>query len=266
MIWALTDRTGLGPTRSGPGGTEAGFAPAIDLSDQYGAAARRPFYGRDLVPLTGPRERGQLEPMPAGFALLCAPAYAVGGRIAVELWLAALAARGFVVAAALARRLVPAPWATRGVLAAALSPPAVIAATTIAPEAVGASALAGAAALALAPAWLLTRSRRTHRTRTLGEHIDVEVTAAFLLLIAAATIVTAAFLALTLVGPCFVAHELIPILPILAALTAWPSRHFPRTALALTAPTLALTAYTLLAARLSDTTSLAPPHGALPWT
>jgi hypothetical protein len=122
----------------------------LDLSDEYGAAAWRPFYGRQLVPLTGPRERGQLEPIPAGFPLLCAPAYALGGRLAVELWLAALAALGYVAAVAIARRLVPEPWATRGVLAVALSPPAVVAATTIAPDAVGASALAGAAALALA--------------------------------------------------------------------------------------------------------------------
>ena len=108
----------------------------LDLSNQYGAAAWRPFYARTLVPLTGPRERGQLEQIAAGFPLLCAPAYALGGRIAVELWLAALAALGYVAAAGVAARLVPEPWATRGVLAVGLSPPAVIAATTIAPDAV----------------------------------------------------------------------------------------------------------------------------------
>ena len=122
----------------------------LDLSDEYGAAAWRPFYGGTLVPLTGPRERGQLEPIAPGFALLCAPAYALGGRLAVELWLAALAALGYVAAAWIARRMVPDPWATGGVLAVGLSPPAVVAATTIAPDAVAASALAGAAALALA--------------------------------------------------------------------------------------------------------------------
>src|SRR6478672_6033937 len=52
----------------------------LDLSDEYGAAAWRPFYGGTLVPLTGPRERGQLEPIAAGFPLLIAPAYALGGR------------------------------------------------------------------------------------------------------------------------------------------------------------------------------------------
>jgi hypothetical protein len=122
----------------------------LDLADEYGAAAWRPFYGRTLVPLTGPREHGQLEQIAAGFPLLCAPAYALGGRLAVELWLAALAALGYMAAAAVARRLVPEPWATRGVLAVGLSPPAVVAATTIAPDAVAGSVLAGAAALALA--------------------------------------------------------------------------------------------------------------------
>jgi hypothetical protein len=122
----------------------------LDLADEYGAAAWRPFYGGTLVPLTGPRERGQLEPIAAGFPLLIAPAYALGGRLAVELWLAALAALGFVAGAWIARRLVPEPWATAGVLAVGLSPPAVGGATTIAPDAAAASALAGAAALALA--------------------------------------------------------------------------------------------------------------------
>jgi hypothetical protein len=122
----------------------------LDLANQYGAAAWRPFYGRPLLPLTGPRPRGQLEQVAAGFPLLCAPAYALGGRLAVELWLAALAALGYVAAAAVAGRLVPEPWATRGVLAVGLSPPAVIGATTIAPDAVAGSVLAGAVALALA--------------------------------------------------------------------------------------------------------------------
>lgn len=365
----------------------------LDLSDEYGAAAWRPFYGGDLPPLTGPRERGQLEPMPAGFALLCAPAYALGGRIAVELWLAALAALGFVAAASMARRLVPEPWATRGVLAVGLSPPAVIAATMISPDAVGASALAGAAALALAarerplarltawsgtllatlpwlavkllapgaviaaalfrwprrrrrglvglvglevalfslvlfvsindrlyggltpyavlpdgvsptgahgfadhlerwprllwlwlgppqglllwaPAtalalvalWLLARSRRTHLARALGDQVDVEVTAAFLTTVVAAAYLAATFLAPTTAGPWFAAHQLVPALPFLAALSAMGLRRLPRTGTALAAVTLALTVWTLLAPRIDDATTLAPPRGALPWT
>src|SRR4051812_49723542 len=67
----------------------------LDLANQYGAAAWRPFYHGTLVPLTGPREHGQLEPIAAGFPLLCAAPYALGGSIAVELWLAALAALGY---------------------------------------------------------------------------------------------------------------------------------------------------------------------------
>ena len=365
----------------------------LDLSDEYGSAAWLPFYGKQLVPLTGPREHGQLEPIAAGFPLLCAPAYALGGRIAVELWLGALAALGFVAAAAIARRLVPEPWATRGVLAVGLSPPAVIAATTISPDAVGASALAGAAALALdarerpltrltawsgtllaalpwlavkllAPGavvaaalvrwprrrqrglvglvglevalfslvlfvsindrlyggltpyavlpagvsptgahgvvdhlerwprliwlwvgppqglllwgpvsalafvavWLLTRSRREHLARALGDQVDVEVTATFLVTIAATAILVAAFLAPTIAGPWFAGHELVIVLPILAALSAWGLRRYPRIGAALCAITLAFTLWTLIATRIDDGTTLAPPRGALPWT
>jgi hypothetical protein len=365
----------------------------LDLSDEYGAAAWRPFYGEQLVPLTGPRERGQLEPIAAGFPLLCAPAYALGGRIAVELWLAALAALGFVAAAAIARRLVPEPWATRGVLAVGLSPPAVIAATTISPDAVGASALAGAAALALAARerplarltawsgtllatlpwlavkllapgavvaaalfrwprrrrrglaglvglevalfsvvlfvsindrlyggltpyavlpedvsptgahgvahhlerwprllwlwvgppqglllwapvcalafvalWLLARSRREHLARVLGEQVDVEVTAGFLATTCAAATLVATFLAPTIAGPWFAGHELVMVLPILAALSAWGLRRLPRLGAVLCAVTLAATLWVLIAPRLDAETSVAPPRGALPWT
>ena len=123
----------------------------LDLSDEYGAAAWRPFYGGTLVPLTGPREHGQLEPIAAGFPLLCAP----GLRRWAGAWRSSCGWRRWPRWASspppwIARRLVPDPWATRGVLAVGLSPPAVVAATTIAPDAVAAAALAGAAALALA--------------------------------------------------------------------------------------------------------------------
>lgn len=90
------------------------------------------------------------ERLAPGLGLLAAPAYALGGRLAVQLWLAALTALGFVAALPLARRLVPDPWATGGVLAVGLSPPAVVRATTIAPYGVGAAAITGAAAIALA--------------------------------------------------------------------------------------------------------------------
>jgi hypothetical protein len=365
----------------------------LDLSNQYGAAAWRPFYARQLVPLTGPRERGQLEPIPAGFPLLCAPAYAVGGRIAVELWLAALAALGYVAAAVVARRLVPEPWATRGVLGVGLSPPAVVAATTIAADAVAGSALAGAAALALAarerplarltawagallatlpwlgvkflapgavvaagvfgwprrarrglaglvglevalfsavlyfsindrlyggptpyavlptgqsptgahgvvehlerwprllwlwvgppqglllwaPAcalalvavWLLARSRRERLARILPEQADVEATAGFLIAICAAAVLVAAFLAPTIAGAWFAAHQLVAVLPLIGALSSWGLRRFPRTGAVLAAVTVAATVWLLVAVRVDTDAGVAPPRGALPWT
>ena len=119
------------------------------LRDQYERAAWSSFYRGRLQP-TALEVGGRLiEPQGFGFPLLVAPAYAVGGRIAVELWLAALVALGFVLAVGLARRVVPEPWATRGVLLVALSPPAVLGATTIAGGGVGATLLAGATALSL---------------------------------------------------------------------------------------------------------------------
>jgi hypothetical protein len=121
----------------------------LDLSDDYGARSWRAFYHGDLVPRAGPRNGRLFDPIGIAFPLLIAPAYALGGPIAVELFLAALAAIGFVLAAALARRLVPDPWATGAALVAGLSPPAVVAATTIAPDAVAGTVIAGAALLAL---------------------------------------------------------------------------------------------------------------------
>ena len=55
------------------------------------------------------------------FPALLAPAYAIGGRLAVQLFLAAIMALGFVLAAALGRRLVPDPWASGAALAVGVS-------------------------------------------------------------------------------------------------------------------------------------------------
>jgi hypothetical protein len=121
----------------------------LDLRDEYGARSWHSFYSGNLVPRARPRNGRLLDPIGIAFPLLIAPAYAVGGRVAVELFLAALAAGAFVLAAALARRIVPEPWATGAALVAALSPAALIASTTIAPDAVAATVLAGAALLAL---------------------------------------------------------------------------------------------------------------------
>jgi hypothetical protein len=121
----------------------------LDLTDEYATRAWRGFYAGDLAPRAAPRNGRRFDPAGIAFPLLIAPAYALGGRIAVELFLAALAAVAFVLAAALARRIVPEPWATGAALVAALSPPALLASTTIAPDAVAGTVIAGAARLAL---------------------------------------------------------------------------------------------------------------------
>jgi hypothetical protein len=121
----------------------------LDLRDDYGARSWRVFYNGDLVPRAGPRNGRLLDPIGIAFPLLIAPAYAAGGPVAVQLFLAALAAIGFVLGAALGRRLVPDPWPTTAALVAGLSPPAVVAATTISPDAVAGTVVAGAALLAL---------------------------------------------------------------------------------------------------------------------
>ena len=121
----------------------------LDLRDEYGAREWRTFYSGNLVPRAGPRNGRLLDPIGIAFPLLLAPAFAIGGLTAVEIFLAAIAAGAFVLAAVLARRIVPEPWATTAALVAALSPPALIASTTIAPDAVAGTVLAGATLLAL---------------------------------------------------------------------------------------------------------------------
>lgn len=121
----------------------------FDVSGEYRTRAWRAFYDGSLVPNSDAVNGRLLDTQGGAFPALVAPAYAIGGRLAVELFLAALAALGFVVAAALARRLVPDPWATGAALAVGLSPPAVLAATTISPAMTCATLIAGAALLAL---------------------------------------------------------------------------------------------------------------------
>jgi len=121
----------------------------LDLRDDYGARSWRGFYDGELVPRAGPRNGRLLDPIGIAFPLLIAPAYEAGGPVAVEPFLAAIAAIGFVLAAALGRRLVPEPWPTAAAVVAGMSPPAVAAATTISPDAVAGTVIAGAALLAL---------------------------------------------------------------------------------------------------------------------
>ncbi len=121
----------------------------FELTDEYRRAAWKSFYPGTLRPTALSVNGRLIEPQGLVFPALLAPAYAIGGRIAVELFLALIAAAGFAIAAALGRRLVPDPWATGAALAVGVSPPAVIMATTIAPAATCATLVAGAALLAL---------------------------------------------------------------------------------------------------------------------
>ncbi len=122
----------------------------VDLRNQYRNRDYAPWYPGTLR-TDGHDVGGRLvEPHGVGFALLIAPAYALGGADAVQVEMALLLALAFVFGAALARRLVPEPWATAGVALVGLSPPALAAGTTVAPGVAAAAALTGAALCALA--------------------------------------------------------------------------------------------------------------------
>lgn len=121
----------------------------LDLRDEYAARVYRDWYPY-LLERRGRLTNGQAnEPTAAGFALLIAPAYAIGGPTAVQLLLAAIAALAFVLGAALARRIVPEPWAGGAALACGLSPPALAYSTSVTPE------LTAGALLAVAALWAL---------------------------------------------------------------------------------------------------------------
>ncbi|MBA3329044.1 MAG: hypothetical protein H0T43_12155, partial [Solirubrobacterales bacterium] len=79
----------------------------VDLRDEYAARAYREFYPY-VLERHGRLTNGQAnEPHGVGLPLLIAPAYALGGAVAVQLLMAAIAALAFVLAAALARRIAP---------------------------------------------------------------------------------------------------------------------------------------------------------------
>ncbi|MDA0181452.1 hypothetical protein OJ997_14200 [Solirubrobacter phytolaccae] len=122
----------------------------VDLTDEYASRSYAGWYPRELK-TDGRVVQGRLvEPHGVGFAVLIAPAYAIGGARAVQWQMLAMLALAFVLAAALARRMVPEPWATLGVGLVGLSPPAVAASTTITPGVAAAVLLAGATLCALA--------------------------------------------------------------------------------------------------------------------
>ncbi|MDX6678843.1 MAG: hypothetical protein QOE31_2895 [Solirubrobacteraceae bacterium] len=121
----------------------------VDLRDEYATRAYRDWYPY-VLERHGRLTNGQAnEPHGLGFPLLIAPAYAVGGTLAVQLLMAAIAALAFALGGAIARRVVPEPWATGATLACGLSPPALAYATTVTPELTAAALLTFAALLAL---------------------------------------------------------------------------------------------------------------------
>ena len=83
-----------------------------DVLDEYADARLRASSTRTSCARTGRETEGRLnEPHGVGFPLLIAPAYAIGGAKAVELFLAAIAALGVALGYRLALRVAPDPWA-----------------------------------------------------------------------------------------------------------------------------------------------------------
>ncbi|MDQ4048043.1 MAG: hypothetical protein M3131_01480, partial [Actinomycetota bacterium] len=121
----------------------------LDVKNQYAGRDYSRFYPYALG-VHGRETEGRLhEPHGAGFPLLIAPAYALGGAKAVELFLAAVAALAIALAYVLALRVVPDPWALGAALAVGLSPPFLAYGTAVYPELTAGAALAGSALLAL---------------------------------------------------------------------------------------------------------------------
>jgi hypothetical protein len=121
----------------------------LDLRDEYAARAYRDWYPY-VLERHGRLTNGQAdEPQGAGFPLLIAPAYALGGPLAVQLFLAAIAALAFTLGALVARRVVPEPSASAAALACGLSPPALAYGTAVTPELTAAALICAAALLAL---------------------------------------------------------------------------------------------------------------------
>jgi hypothetical protein len=121
----------------------------VDVSDEYASRAYAEFYPYELRPHAEETGGRLNEPHGVGFPLLIAPAFALGGAKAVELFLAAIAALGVALAYRLALRVAPDPWALGAAVAVGLSPPLLAYGTAVYPELAAATALAGAALLAV---------------------------------------------------------------------------------------------------------------------
>ena len=172
----------------------------IDLADEFATRAYADFHPRPLRPEGSVVLGRRLEPQGFGFALLIAPAYALGGAQGVELFLAAIAALGFALGALLARRIVPEPWAGAAAVLVGLSPPALAHASTVYPDLMAGTMLAGATLAAL-------------RVRERPDLLSAVVGATLLGL-------------LPWLGPKY----LLPAAPVAVALVRWTARRGRRTA------------------------------------
>jgi hypothetical protein len=119
--------------------------------------------------------------------------------------------------------------------------------------------------LALLALELLARSLRERLAVALPEVVDVEVTAGFLAAICGVQLLVAVFGAPATSGEWFPGRDLLPAVPVGAALCAWGLRHAPRAGAALAAATVVAGAWLVLGARLGEDAALAPPAGPLPW-
>jgi hypothetical protein len=119
--------------------------------------------------------------------------------------------------------------------------------------------------LALWALWLLFRSLRERVAIAFPERIDVEVAAGLLALVAAAGVLVAALSPRVFAGPSLVPYDLPVVLPVVAALVAWGSRHAPRVSVVLAGVTLVASAWLLIGVRIDDGTQIGPPRGGLPW-
>ncbi len=172
----------------------------IDLGDEFSTRAYAEWHPGALQPEGMVVLGRRLEPQGFGFALLIAPAYALGGAFGVELFLAAVAALAFALGALVARRIVPEPWASGGALLVGLSPPALANATSVYPDLLAGAMLAGAMLAAL-------------RVRERPDLSSAVVGATLLAL-------------LPWLGPKF----LLPAAPVAVALVRWTARRGRRTA------------------------------------
>jgi hypothetical protein len=121
----------------------------VDVRDEYAERAYESFYPHELE-RQGKLTEGRLnEPHGIGFPLMLVPAWLLGGTVAVELFLAAIAALAVVLGYRLARYVVPDPWALGAAAAVGLSPPFLAYGSAVYPELSAGAALAGAALLTI---------------------------------------------------------------------------------------------------------------------